>query len=368
MQYKWNRNCKSFPGTYACNILKDENQDSCENCKFYEPIDTKILIIKLGSMGDVLRTTPLLQALKQKYPNSHITWLTKKESLPLLKNNFQIDKLLSLSNQTIFRLQEQKFDILLSLEIDCPGTAIANKIQAEKKFGYYLDKDSHPSCFNTPAEYYLEKAWSDSLNKKNQKTYQEMIFEIVELPYNNETYELQPNKELSKKFLQTLGLSEKDNLIGINIGSGKRWPSKKPSKEVIIAFTKELEKNNKIILLGGPSEETLLKNLQSELKKQSIEVLTNNPQNTLEEFISIIALCNKIITTDSLALHIAIALKKPTLALFYCTLPQEIETYGFTKTLTSPLLEKNFFTNLYNKELANSISPDKIIQAFKELN
>ena len=57
---------------------------------------TKIIIIKLGysetldseitkipSLGDVLRTTPILWALKEKYPDSHISWLVDRQAEPL---------------------------------------------------------------------------------------------------------------------------------------------------------------------------------------------------------------------------------------------------------------------------------------------
>ena len=45
----------------------------------------KILIIKLGAIGDVLRTTSFLKGLKDKY-NAEIDWVTKKESFALNVN------------------------------------------------------------------------------------------------------------------------------------------------------------------------------------------------------------------------------------------------------------------------------------------
>ena len=63
----WNRDCRSFKGIYSCDILKTENYKDCSECNFYEKIDKKILILKLGAMGDVLRTTTILTAIKEKY-------------------------------------------------------------------------------------------------------------------------------------------------------------------------------------------------------------------------------------------------------------------------------------------------------------
>ena len=39
------------------------------DCSYYDPVDKKILIIKLGAIGDVIRTTPLLHKLKATYPH-----------------------------------------------------------------------------------------------------------------------------------------------------------------------------------------------------------------------------------------------------------------------------------------------------------
>src|SRR3989344_1086389 len=138
---KWNRDCKSFPGIYACDIMKSESYKDCNDCKFYEPISKKILIIKLGAMGDVLRTTPILYALKEKYKDAQITWLVKEEAKELLKNNHYIDRLWIYNFETALRLEYEHFDILINLEIAPPATVLANKVNAKEKFGCFLDKD-----------------------------------------------------------------------------------------------------------------------------------------------------------------------------------------------------------------------------------
>ena len=53
----------------------------------------KILIIKLGAIGDVIRTTSILPGLREKYKDCKIDWLTKKEPYDILKNNTLIDKI-----------------------------------------------------------------------------------------------------------------------------------------------------------------------------------------------------------------------------------------------------------------------------------
>jgi len=358
MKYKWNKDCKSFPGTYSCEVMTSEQYKDCKDCKFYETISKKILIIKLGAIGDVLRTTPILKSLKEKYGNNiHVTWLVHEESKDMLKSNKLIDRILVYNLDNILRLENEKFDILLSLEVDVPGTAIATIIKADKKYGYFLDRDGNPNYFNEKAKFYLERVFSNYINKNNRKNQLEMLHEIIELPYKQQDYIL----NLSGSELIYGNKFRKNKLIGINIGSGLRWRNKTIHKETLIDLIRLLKKEYNVLLLGGNQEKYLLEELRNKLR-----VNINNSENTLREFASVMNACDYIITGDTLALHLALALKKKTIALFFCTPDWEIENFSYLKKVTSPLMLNNFFSDEYSEELVKSISPDEIIKKIKE--
>jgi hypothetical protein len=56
-------------------------------CDRYEPVEQRLLVVKLDAMGDVLRSTALLPPLMEAHPRAAITWITRKESVPLLQRN-----------------------------------------------------------------------------------------------------------------------------------------------------------------------------------------------------------------------------------------------------------------------------------------
>ena len=134
-------------------------------------------------MGDVLRTTTILSAIKEKYGrNCNITWLVEEESKELLYNNQYLDKILIYNQETLLRLQQEKFNILFSLEITTPATLLASFLKdIPEKYGYYFNSDGHPKEFNSSAKPYLDTAFSDYKNKQDRRTYQEMLFEVCEL-------------------------------------------------------------------------------------------------------------------------------------------------------------------------------------------
>ena len=358
----WNKNCRSFKGIQACEISKTEGYYSCEKCEFYEPIKTKILIIKLGAIGDVLRTTPLLEAIKEKYGyESSITWLVKEESKTLLYNNPNIDRILVYNPENILRLQIEKFDVVLSLEIDLPGSAIATLVKAKPKYGFFLNEDGYPTCYNKKAEYYLTRAFSDKINKENKKTYQEMMFDVAELKYNKQDYSF----NLTEKDLKYAEDFKKKNeitkpLIGINVGAGGRWQNKEWGQENIINLIEKIPSKYQVILLGGEREEVLKNKIL-----QKVKAIQNESNNSIREFASVINLCDKVITGDTLALHLALALKKKVIGLFLCTPANEVEGYERLEKIESKLIQDNYYSDIYNPELCKSISVEQVLKELK---
>ena len=369
MQHKWHYDCKSFPGTRACDVLKSEGYSDCGECKFYEPISKKILVVKLGAMGDVLRTTGILSAIKKKYgENCSITWLTNKESKDFFNGNPYVDRLWINSFETSLKLRFEKFDVLFNFEIDAPGSALANLVSAKERYGYYFAENGHPATYNKMADYYLERAFSDKINRSNRKSYQQMMFEVAELNYNKEEYILRLDdydKELKESFIENSGINGK--IIGVNVGSDGRWSDKRWSKERIIEFVKKIKKETdyNVLLLGGPAEVDLLPELKKRLDQEGVKVYTNNANNSLREFINVVDACDFVVSGDTMALHIALALGKKTVGLFFCTPSWEIEDFKNLKKITSNLLEKYFYMDGSHDELVNSVSVEEVFKAIK---
>jgi len=351
MEFK--RDCKEFPGIYSCETMTAEGYEDCKDCKFYDKISKKILIIKLGAMGDVIRTTPLMPLIKKKYNGAHITWLVGEQSKELAK----ADRILVYNLDNTLRLQKEEFDVVFSLEIDVPGSALVNLVGAKKKYGFYLDKDGHPNCFNDKSKFYLERVFSNFVNKKNNKTYQEMMAEIMELDY-----------EKIEPVLDYEEMKISGKLIGIHMGSAPRWSSKVWSTKNLIEFIRKIysETDYKILLFAGPNEAEKQKKILEELP--DLKIYSNDPNNSIKEFAGLVKKCEIMVVNDSLALHVSIALKKKTIALFFCTPDWEIEGYGHVTKIVSPLLQKHFFTDECLEELTDSISVDEVFKALNSFN
>jgi heptosyltransferase-2 len=322
-------------------------------------IGMKILIIKLGALGDVIRTLPLAAAIKKKNPTSDLTWITKSNAVDIIKTDKNIDYVITIT-------PKEKFDILYNFDIDDTATKMASEINAKQKKGFCF-KDGFISAFNLGAEYYLNTLFDDELKKSNKKTYQEMMFEAAELQYEKEKFKINLTSEeiaFGKNFISQNNLSGKE-IIGIHIGSSPRWPSKAWHENNIINLIKKIKPLKKeIIFFSGPDDQERMERIMQRLRLDRISVLSNNPSNTLREFASLVNICDLMICNDSLALHISMGFGKPTIGLFFCTSPNEVESYDLLTKIISPKLYDFFPEKMdqYNENLVKTISPSEVLE------
>jgi lipopolysaccharide heptosyltransferase II len=83
----------------------------------------KILVVRLSSIGDIILTTPLLRALREKYPEAVITFLIKKQYADLLRSSPYISELVTLDTNEGFpglrrikcSLKAKQFDVYIDI-------------------------------------------------------------------------------------------------------------------------------------------------------------------------------------------------------------------------------------------------------------
>jgi len=294
----------------------------------------KILIIKLGAIGDVLRTTSILPGLKEKYYPVKIDWITAARAKDVLADNPFIH------NLWIWEQREAlgDYDLVIGLEDDNEACEMASTVRAEKIIGAYLENHKityTPSVWfdmSVISKYGLEKA--NELKKMNHKTYQQHMAELLGIRVSPYIFNLTADEiEYGKKTVKELGVSKSDRVVGINTGAGKRWPQKSWGKEQTIDLINRLTKELGMVslILGGEDEKERNKSIASETG------MPDAGRHSLRYFASIINQCPVVLSSDSLAMHFAIALKKKVVAFFGPTSAAEIELYGLGEKLTAPV-------------------------------
>ncbi|HFA50228.1 MAG TPA: glycosyltransferase family 9 protein [Bacteroidetes bacterium] len=323
--------CRHFIGDRPCTF---KMKCICEN---YSPMGKRILIIKLGALGDVVRTLSLLPSLKKVYPKSHISWVSLPNGVRILKGHPLIDQLFAYDSPGITALQAQEFDLIISLDKEPEPAGLCNILKAKEKKGICLSKWGTPQPTDPKVEPYFELGLDDDLKFfKNKKTYPELIHEALDVPYRREPYRLYPDKQAKEKAQRIFSsfTQSKRAVVGLNTGAGNVFACKAPSKEKWVEIAKELLNLGYLVALyGGPYEKELNQWINKACDNQLLDTGTDN---TEMEFVALVGLSDVFVTGDTLGLHVAISQGVPTVALFGPTCAQEIDLFDNGVKLVTP--------------------------------
>mgnify|MGYP001250437652 FL=1 len=300
-----------------CNFTK---QKLVEETPIIQTEVTRILFIKLGAIGDVIRTTPLLTKYKKEYGNCHFTWITHS---PQVVPEDEVDVIYKWDASSVSVLANQEFDIAVNLDKDKEACMLLSLINAREKFGF-LWKDGHINTATDKAEHKLMTGLFDHISKKNTKNYLEEIFEICHFDFSGEEYMINLNQNLSdiwqKKFKELAG---DKTIIGLNTGCGLRWKTRLWPPEYWVEFINNLEKQGYFcLLMGGSDEDEMNKYYEKETNATYLGTFS------LEEFIAITNNTDIIVTPVSMMMHIALALKKQLMLFHNIFNVHEFELYG----------------------------------------
>lgn len=333
--------CRFFPLDRPCSRHKKRGV-KCRGCHSYEKVPAvagrakKILLIKLGAMGDVLRTTFLLEGLKEKYPSSRITWLVGARSADILRGNNLISEIIVADDRAPARLASERFAVAINLDLAPESLAFAALAQADAKIGFWLDGRRNIVCSGSYASQWLDMSAFDDVKKKNRKTYQWWMSKITGLScadYEIRVPLLKDSVAKASAFGRKHGLADK-KVVGINPGAGGRWRLKRWTASGYIALAKMLlDKGFAVVLYGGPDEAELI----AKIKRAAPTSILSGTSNSVSDFFALLSFCDVLVTGDTLAMHAALGLGKKVVALFGPTSSAEIETYGRGKKITAPL-------------------------------
>jgi heptosyltransferase-2 len=362
--------CKYFPGDRPCLYNKREGV-KCDVCPYYEPEQTRILIVKLEAVGDVLRTTCILHGLKEKYPKSEITWITRKSAAPLFENNTLVDRVFEYeSTETILHAIIEEFDLIINLDSAPDSAVLTSAVKSKEKFGYGFDTHGNVFPFNTEAITWLEMGAFDDLKKKNIRSFQDLMLDICRLKTSKKDIILELSEEdlrFAHSFAEKNGLVNQSLKIGMNTGASDRWQFKQWTLEGFEKLIKLLLERTQasILLYGGPSEKERNERLS---KLHPARVVNTGADNSLRQFFALVTLSDVFLTGDTLALHAATALGKKIIAFFGPTSAAEIDSYNGQIVKVQANLDCLVCYKPrcdFNPNCMNSITPEHIFSLIK---
>jgi ADP-heptose:LPS heptosyltransferase len=288
----------------------------------------KVLIIKLGATGDVVRTTPLIRRL-----NGQTTWLTEGKNIVLVEG--LKDSLRCFSWEERERALDTRYDLAINLEDTLDVAQFLKTVRCGEIFGAYVDSEgslhyteNSQGWFDLSLISAYGKLRADKLKFQNRQTYQELIFDGLGFRFAGESYLLPEPSET--------GLSGD---VAIAADAGPIWPMKK------WAYYDELKR---------------------QLEDQGLTVNGLPQRASLLEHLSDVRNHRCLVGGDSLPMHLALGTGTRCVTIFTCTSPWEIYDYGIQKKVVSPVLEEFFYKRGYDERATTAISVDEVFDAVME--
>ncbi len=345
--------CIHFRGDVPCKPHKKHGVH-CSDCTHYKQREGRILIIKLGATGDVIRTSVLLSPLKEKYPNHEIWWLTYSPEVV----SEQVDKRLKFTPENLMTIEAVEFDVVINLDKDIFACALMLKVKAKYQFGFTLN-NGLPSPVNQLAEGKFLTGVFDDLNQQNMVSYPQEIIELCGFEYTKQEYVLdQPGPA-------PISLpADGKRVVGLNTGCGDRWLAREWPLEYWRGLIQTLHQDGyRVLLLGGPAEHD--RNVDLE-RTTNAEYYGTFP---LKDFLAVVNLCDVVVTAVTMAMHIAIGLKKHLVLFNNIFNKYEFELYGNGVLLEPDVQCTCFFQHSCTNpdyKCMEHLGVDRVVEAVKQ--
>ena len=306
--------CLHYRGHVPCDPHKARGVH-CGDCSDYAPAEGRILLIKLGAAGDVIRTTPLLRPLRREFPRHRLTWITQSPALlPAL-----VDDPLPFDAASVLWARNTRFDLVINLDKDREACALASEVAAPRKLGFLLGP--HGLCVPAdagPARAKWLTGLFDDVSRANPLSYPREIFAICGYAFAGEEYVVDA-PEAPARFAPPADRV----VVGLNSGCGGRWPSRLwPERSWETLARALLADGCAVVLLGGPDE-------HERNRRLAAATGARYPGHfDLRTFIGLVDGCDVVVTAVTMAMHLAIGLRKRLVLINNIFNPAEFELYG----------------------------------------
>ncbi len=114
---------------------------------------SRILVVRLGAMGDVIHTLPAVASLKHSFPGSRVTWVVEPRWSPLLEGNPFLDRVVLLERGSLRgllhswgALRAEGYDLAIDFQGLIKSALAATAARPERIFGFHQSQLREPAA------------------------------------------------------------------------------------------------------------------------------------------------------------------------------------------------------------------------------
>jgi heptosyltransferase-1 len=287
----------------------------------------RILIVKLGSIGDIVHTLPVLAAVRRALPRAEISWVVERRAAEILRDNQILNRLIEVDTkalrrwpvsgetllaprQQLRRLRASPFDIALDFQGLIKSATIARLSGAPRRYGFAREALREP-----PSRFLLSKTIRVPLRShvivKNLSLAAEALG--ITVPTNPDDFEFPIAVAHNHELEAEAAVAGTDGRYAI-LNPGGGWPTKLWSAERFGQLADELWTHHRLhsIVTYGPGETELAEGVLQASRAGRARVANVS----LKGFYALARRAQVYVGGDTGPTHLAVAAGAPVAGLF----------------------------------------------------
>ena len=324
-----------------------------------------ILIVKLGAIGDVVMTFPLISAIDALEPDAHITWLCGKTVEPLVRTISRINNVIAIDESALLKGSfAQKFSTILSAWRTLGGKSydVVLNLYRDRRYRIlthpFMSKDirSFSGKKRTkkiiPGRYHAYE-FIKLYNGKDDFSIESISIPQVTFPQKSNTLS---DIDFNKNKTVVIAAGGASNIL--NTDDVRRWDIFS-----YVELAKQLsDAGYQIILTGGPQDSWVTSNFQG------MKITNLIGKTSLMDVLTLLNSSTLLITHDTGILHMAKLTNTRTIALFGPVLPAErigktdniITLWGGINLACAPCYDGKTFAKCSNNLCMKNITVEQV--------
>lgn len=278
----------------------------------------KILVIRFSSLGDVILTTPATRALKECYSDSELHVLVKKEFADIFKGSPYVDRVIKFdakkvsSPRKLLRfakdLNSEGYSFVIDLHRSLRSRVICFLLDAEQKLYYKKESLQRRLLVGLKIRF---KGMPHTVDKYLTALRPLGIRSADRLPF---VFTSSADEEYADDFFSGNKIKDHHRVIAVSPGArnmAKMYPKEKFSD--LIDMITNIE-NTRVIIIGSKSDKNTINSIYKSVKTPG--KVSTVVSGSINKSAAIIKRCSDFVTNDSGAMHLAVAVGTPVVALF----------------------------------------------------
>ena len=281
--------------------------------------EPSILVVRFSSIGDIVLTTPVLRALRKRWPAARVSFLTREKFAPLLKGNPYLDEILTLEEGAGIRelyalcaqLAGRKWSLLIDLHSSLRSRLVRRRVPADCTVRIAKQRWKRSLLIYSRLDLFGPEPLS--MPQRYAAGLAPFGVRLDEKPA-----EIFPDESDSRKVEECLAAAGPEFLQSplLAVAPGSAWPVKRWPAERFAAAAGELVRRNdmRVILLGASQDAAVCRTVAELLGKKLCLDLAGKLD--LLASAAAVARSKLLLTNDTGLMHIATAVGTPVVAVF----------------------------------------------------